>query len=58
MRAAELATTTGAADTALGDGRTVAGDEINGTKLQNIESAFFGVLETFMISRNQPTDGK
>ena len=56
MRAAsaDLATTTAAADAALGDVRTADGDEINGTSLQKHESAFFGVLETFMIGGNQP----
>ena len=31
-------------------------DKINGTRLQNSESAFFGVLETYVIGGNQPMD--
>ena len=47
MRAAsaDLATTSAAANAALGDVHAVDEDEINGTNLQKSESAFFGVLK-------------
>ena len=43
---ADLASTSAAADTALGDVHAADGDKINGTSLQKSVSAFFGVLET------------
>ena len=51
MRAAsaDLATTSAAANAALGDVHAVDEDEIS-------ESAFFGVLETYVIGGNQPMD--
>ena len=51
-----LATTNAAADAALGDVHAVDEDEINGTSLQKSESAFFDVLETYVIGGNQPMD--
>ena len=56
MRAtsADLATTSAAADAALGDVHAVDEDQINGTSLQKSESAFFGVLETYVIGGNWP----
>ena len=58
MRAAsaDLATTSAAANAALGDVHAVDEDEINGTNLQKSESAFFGVHETYVIGGNQPMD--
>ena len=53
---ADLATTSAAADATLGDVHAVDEDEINGTSLQKSESAFFGVLETYVIGGNQPMD--
>ena len=57
MRAAsaDLGTTNAVADAALGGVHAVDEDEINGTSLQKSrESAFFGVLETYVIGGNQP----
>ena len=47
MRAtsADFATTNAAAAAALGDARAADGDEINGTSLQKIESAFLVFLK-------------
>ena len=58
MRAAsaDLATTSAAANAALGDVDGVDEDEINGKSLQKSESAFFGVFETYVIGGNQPMD--
>ena len=53
---ADLATTSAAADAALGDVRTADGDEINGASLQKSESTFFGVHETYVICGNQRTN--
>ena len=60
MRAAsvDLATTSAAANAALGDVHAVDEDEINGTSQRHSESAFFGGLETYVIGGNQPINGK
>ena len=51
-----LATTITVADAALGDVHAVNEDEINGNSLRKSESAFFDVLETYVIGGNQPMD--
>ena len=58
MRAAsaDLATTSAAADAALGDVHAVDEDEIDGTSLPKSASAFFGILETYVIGGNQSMD--
>ena len=56
VASADLATTSAAADAALVDVHAADGDEINGTSLQKSLSAFFGVLEKYVIGGNQPTD--
>ena len=57
MRAAsaDLATTSAFVDADLVDVRAADRDEISGTNLQQSESAFFAVLETYVIGRNQTT---